>query len=366
MVDFSFSLDELRRMPVFFMVGMGRSGSTLLQHILDSHDEIAAAPESMFIMQTFKKFKNYKSFSRYDIDQLLKVLKLDRKLEVYWRVNYNLLENNIINLADKGATYQDLCKLILLSHNNSYQQKSSIKIVGEKNPTNTLFMNELISLFPDAKFLFVIREPKDCIASHVTAFKTRKIASIAWAWKEFGEGFLEFSRRHVNNCRIIQYEKIVTDPIESLTGICEFLNVRFQPEQLQFQEKFSASNQEFENSEIFNEIMGELKKAVHDKNIGKWNNILTEEEGLLVDYITWKVAYRFEYKSEKSKNFFFRSLSGKFSKKIEFFIIRNYYRCPYLVKIFFRKISGIIFKSNRKKNYNEQTIIQSLHESRSK
>ena len=58
-----YSLSEIRNIPILFIVGKGRSGTTLLSTILDSHPKVASATESRFLLILWQKYKRMKKWN---------------------------------------------------------------------------------------------------------------------------------------------------------------------------------------------------------------------------------------------------------------------------------------------------------------
>ncbi len=57
-------LNKIRNLPMVFIVGCGRSGTTLLQSLLNSHPNIVATPECFFIVMLYPHFSQIKKMER--------------------------------------------------------------------------------------------------------------------------------------------------------------------------------------------------------------------------------------------------------------------------------------------------------------
>jgi len=57
-------------------------------------------------------------------------------------------------------------------------KKKDIHIIVDKNPFYAKFISELIQVFPDAKFIHLIRDPKSVVSSHRIAFNKGIIKSV--------------------------------------------------------------------------------------------------------------------------------------------------------------------------------------------
>ena len=152
-----------------FVGGAARSGTTLVQNMLDSHPDICGAPEFHHIA---------------DIVQLRKKL-------------YSSIDQELIDLV---CSYDDvdscICALIeglLLP----LAEKYGCRLLSEKTPNNVLIFPELINLFPEAHFIYVVRDPRAVIASMLQVGKRAK--KVGWKTQDYTQSvFAAIS--YINQC----------------------------------------------------------------------------------------------------------------------------------------------------------------------
>jgi len=125
--------DEIIECPVF-ICGTGRSGTTLLAMILDSHSNILVGPE---------------------IKALLPIAKLYSELSSQY--SGHLSKYNFLH-ADMNISFRKLISSLFTKRNMCGR-------VVEHTPLNILTMSELSSIFPDAQFLHIIRDGRDVVSS---------------------------------------------------------------------------------------------------------------------------------------------------------------------------------------------------------
>jgi ABC-type uncharacterized transport system ATPase subunit len=152
------SLKELDELPLIFIVGRGRSGSTLLRSMLDAHPAIMIPLESRFVQFLYYNFPAKGPWSANTAQQALDVLEsgfepleLDREA---------FLEH--IKTFSGDLNFDRVSKLIYL-HTRSGFKKEEIRILGDKNPRYTFFIPQLLRLFPGAKFIHLVRDYRDNI-----------------------------------------------------------------------------------------------------------------------------------------------------------------------------------------------------------
>jgi hypothetical protein len=104
----------------------------------------------------------------------------------------------------------------------------------DKTPRYHLIVEEIIKTFPDAKFIFLWRNPLSVIASLITTWGRGK-------WNLFHfyidlykglENLVAAYRKHGDNVLGIRYEDIISDPDKACAGIFSYLDLDYRPEQL--------------------------------------------------------------------------------------------------------------------------------------
>ena len=134
--DDNFLLDETNYdyKPVF-MIGFPRSGTTLLDTVLRSHQMIEVIEEKHMM----EKLIN--SLNRLTNNSIEKI--------------YDIENHNIKQLSENYFRE-------LHSHSKNFD---SSKVYVDKLPLNIIYIAEIIRVFPNAKFIISIRHPCDCVLS---------------------------------------------------------------------------------------------------------------------------------------------------------------------------------------------------------
>ena len=83
----------------FFILCPGRSGSTLLQQLLDAHPNIQIPPESRFIIYAYYKFRNITIWTDEIKRDFISALLKDKKIALYWNLSEAkiLFKNRILH-----------------------------------------------------------------------------------------------------------------------------------------------------------------------------------------------------------------------------------------------------------------------------
>ncbi|MFF0307317.1 sulfotransferase family protein [Streptosporangium sp. NPDC004379] len=211
--------------PVF-VIGCPRSGTTMLQLMLHSHPRIAVPPETRFVVPGYyRRFVfgdlrepgNRRRLARWivnDKDTKFKELKLDGD---------KLIEDIVAGPPTLGSAMGIAFR--------SYAEQYGKSRWGDKRPSYYHHVDLLLRLFPDAQFIHLIRDGRDCVASlKEMPWYTKDIFHAVVNWAEA----IDYGRRHAKNLPAdsyyeLRYENLTADPATELAGLCEFLGEDYDP-----------------------------------------------------------------------------------------------------------------------------------------
>lgn len=218
----------------FFIVGSGRSGTTLLRRILQSNSEIHIPPETLSLGSLIKTFRQHRNMPWQSV-----VNAVLAKLEFHPKFGeFNIsLRPFAMSMYETPETQRSLAH-ILDSVFRYHAAQCGIECVkwGNKTPRNILFLDRIRSVFRSAQFIHVIRDGVDVASSLLKAGITKDLDAAArrWSWcVTLGE---KFASAHPLQCRTIRYEDLVTNPETVVSDICGFLNIEYHPEMLEERE----------------------------------------------------------------------------------------------------------------------------------
>jgi hypothetical protein len=162
-------------------VGRARSGTTLLQTMLDAHPSVIIPGESCVLMHLKNKYFHCRNWNNAIVDRFLADIHKDRKLHHFWKLDTDKIREKIYRIPESQRSFVLLCKLIYLSYPSLFDTKK-VTLIGDKNPIYTLFIKDLIELFPDAKFIHLVRDFRANIVSNRESFSLKKNPTISQAW----------------------------------------------------------------------------------------------------------------------------------------------------------------------------------------
>lgn len=113
----------------------------------------------------------------------------------------------------------------------SYARRFGKPRWGDKRPSYFKHMDVLLRMWPDAQFVHLIRDGRDCVASlkEMPWYKLGPMHAIS-AWREA----IDYGRRYArrlgpDSFYELQYERLVSDPATELSGLCAFLGEDYDP-----------------------------------------------------------------------------------------------------------------------------------------
>jgi len=290
------SIEEIKKIPIIFIVGCGRSGTTLLRSLINSHPNIIAAFECRFILFMYPRFGKIKNWTKENIVQFVDALYSIRKFS-RWLIDRDQLTKELLAVTE-FAEYPLLCKIV---YYQMRKNKEKTMLMVDKNPIYSLFIKRLIRIYPESKFIHIVREPKDCINGHLKKFQYKNTFFLAWYWRRFNTSIESEKRKSPGKFFTIQYEVLVRDTEQTMRNLCDFFHLPFDDRILQ--NSFPETIHLYKDSEFkkFRANHEGLLFQVNDSNIGKWKKEMLPRDIAITEIITGKFAEaKYGYQMEKN------------------------------------------------------------------
>ncbi len=266
--------------PVPFVVGVGRSGTTLLRLMLDAHPDMAVPPETGFVPDLIDAARDDSATP----ESLAEVLTTHRRwgdfgmeasqLEERWRALPQIKPGPVVRI------FFEL-----------YAEQQGKPRWGDKTPGYTQHIRKISKVLPEARFIHLIRDGRDVTLSRTKtlALKDVPIAKSARRWKKR----LKRAQRQgakVDHYLELRYETLVSEPEATLREICDFIELPWDDALLNHHKR-----SEERLSELDRDIpaMGgrlprsaESRMALHERTtkpvdtsaIGKWRTQMAPED----------------------------------------------------------------------------------------
>lgn len=273
----------------FFLVGSGRNGSTLMASVLSKHKDLFVAPEQFALPYAIMRFqlsgcKSWPSTTA-ELDKIFK----DSRRTTGW---------DLSNYQPKG-NYRSLAEYV----DHLYRNLSGpdIQRWGDKTPLNTYFLPRIVQLYPDADYIFLIRDGRDVVSSLLQMMRGNK-ATRDWnsdqlveracaLWNDSIAAWDWLSSQVSPKQRLmVRYEDFVSDTDGTATSMQKFLGVNPDPSVLgstsERADSMGVSSMEHHRN---------LSREIAPRSVGKWKKELPDHLKPIVNQRLYANLQRFNY-----------------------------------------------------------------------
>lgn len=291
----------------FFILGRPRSGTTLLMSMLDANPHTLIPVECPVIKNLYPVYGKKTSWSKADLEKfytdLLQQSFYDRYKFTDLNFDFEGIRQSLL-MMEGSYSYGDLIRVVY-THYTSVFPKSEIKLLGDKNPDSSNFIDTYIRIFPDAKFIHITRDYRDHIQSMLNAgFGIPNIAMLAYRWKL---NYIRLEKARVkqpDRFLKLRYEDLVTDPEKKLTEICDFLQTDFYPLMVHYEEHIAGGK--LYPGKLTEEYQKSLLTGLNPAKLYNWKKNMPERDVETADMVVGKYAEMAGYERiYKSRNFMY-------------------------------------------------------------
>jgi hypothetical protein len=273
------------RPPFPFVVGCGRSGTTLMRALLDAHPQIAVPFESYFPVWFARDRSRYERAGAFAVDAFLDDL-LRHESFGRWGLDAGDVRAFITDAAP--ADYPDAVRAAFAC----YAAKHHKPRYADKTPVFVVHMPQLASLFPEAVFIHLVRDGRAVVLSRAeAAWGSDRIEFETLTWRSQVEQGREDGRRlGPSRYREVRYEDLLDDPERVARELCEFIAVEFDPEMLRYHERADSILADQPFPEEHSNLARPPTKGLRD-----WRSELDPSDLALFEYMAGDTLATFGY-----------------------------------------------------------------------
>jgi len=273
----------------FFIVGAGRSGTTLLRLILAGHPHIHIPPETWFIKDLVEQLP-------LDVP-----LKEDQVIQAVEIITTAYRWPDMDMGADKLRASATLLKspklvdVINLVYSEQLKRWGKPRF-GDKTPCYIGILRELNILYPGCKFIHLIRDGRDVAISTMDMSRIRYYDRQEFEWWSA----MQYRRAYLNSdlaAQILEvrYENLVLQPEATMRQICDFLGEEFHSEMLDWRDRIDLVPAREQRAHT------KLVRPLAADAIGVWQHRLSAWECLAIEAclqhdLKW-LGYRLRFSS---------------------------------------------------------------------
>jgi hypothetical protein len=297
-----------------FVYGVGRSGTSLLMSILDSHPDICMVPETHFFLKYVANRSRKRKISKKTLGEFQRVLRNDSHFD---RIELSI-EEVLCGFKDswQSCTTLDVFNELLYKYKKMY----NADIVGVKDPRLIDRLEDLHRFFPCAHVIHIIRDPRDVVLSrnkaewsshrsyitHALTYSTQRKRGTRAGNILYGERYKE-----------LYYEDLISNTSKVLRRVCSKLKIDYNDNMLNFND---SANRLVGNKEA--KWKSKTFGPIRSDNKYKWRDQMSEGRVRVIEYICKDVftdtRYKREYESERIQEimleYLIHSLSRIFHK----------------------------------------------------
>lgn len=245
---------------LIFLISQPRSGSTLLQRILSSHQEIHTTGETWLLLHPIYAIKKHGHSAEYNSE---------------WA---NFALTTFLNSIPNGEEcyYEAIRNMALTLYNKSLESSNKFYFL-DKTPRYYLIIPELAKIFPNAKFIILLRNPLSVLSSILNTWiksnwlKLRNYYIDLFEAPELLHNGIELLH---GKSHVIKYEDIITAPRVEVERLLNFLKLNYDPSIIDY----GLSK---DPNWLFGDQTGIKKyKRPEKANVDNWKQLLQTSQGI--------------------------------------------------------------------------------------
>ena len=293
-----------------FLGGHRKSGTTMFANLFDGHPELISYPFDLTVMYAYFPVYSNKKYTRKQREkrlnqvifkynetnkELSRQLDLEQMKSLFWQ-----------NLAEKTLDIKSVISALITSYLKAHNHKiSQSKYQIIKETSSEIYANEIFEWFPNAKFIHLIRDPRDNYAA--------LRSGIDGYYSKFGDdnntilhslinrAGLGMKLAHTNQKRfgsdnyiILKFEDLVSNPEKFMKKISKDLDLKYS-------EKLLVPTVLGQPTQGNNFDKLNFSK-ISTKNVGQWKNRCSEDEAKIIEFYFSDLMELFKYNNNFSKD----------------------------------------------------------------
>jgi hypothetical protein len=254
-----------------FVVGVARSGTTLLSALLSAHSRLDCGPESRF-------FARYRHLDRRARDRILDPYTWPRPA-VDFIASLRNQDHPITELFDltlpEIGTYlagrQPSLAAMLESLTELHAQRAGKRRWIEKTPRHLLTTDTLRELWPEAFIVRIVRDPRD-VALSLSKVPFGKESVVGNLVRVDQDDRVSRDRIKADpRAMTLRYEDLVEEPERELRRVCAFIGEEYEPAMLD--SSGTASVVAAEHEWWKESVAG----PIHSASVGRWRSEMSAD-----------------------------------------------------------------------------------------
>lgn len=233
---------SITRPDPIFLIGFPRSGTTLLDTALRTHPLIEVVEEKFMIE---KMIDSLKQLSQNKLEGLKKI---------------------------QNSQLKKIRKVYFDSFESEITKKNNSKVFIDKLPLNIIHIGEIIKVFPNAKFIFSLRHPCDCVLScYMQNFELNDamtnfldLEDTAHLYHQVMSLWSQYITIFPIKYHTVKYENLVENFEQTIRSLLNFLKLPWDSSMLKY--SLTAKNRKRISTPSYNQVI----KPIYSHANGRW------------------------------------------------------------------------------------------------
>jgi len=256
----------------FFIVGSGRCGTTLLRRILLASPEVYIPPENWSLGGMISDFRYYRWLMPW---KALVFLSMGRHItgsQRWFDSPPTGLRKQLLSLPESQRSLARMIDETYRYHGR--EQNATFESWGDKTPMNVNHMEAILAVFPEAKFIHLIRDGADVVHSWSKLGRYEDdLRGAVERWEEAIEKAGEFKSSKPERLLEIKYEELVKRPRKVTRKVCMHTGIPYEEgmeRRTDHVDEMEAAKSQRHYKNVFDSIT--------EENISKGRRALTEDQ----------------------------------------------------------------------------------------
>ena len=267
------------RQPLF-IISAGRSGTTLLRSMLVAGGQIAIPQETAHIHSLAVKYSALQHLNWEDLSALMIAYFENHHLFNQWETNLAAAYHTVRNLPEEERSLARTISEVYMTYGVQHFPKAVMW--GDQSPRHTFYLPWILRVFPQAKFVHLLRDGRDVISSMVERHGSDYLEHGTFRWQTSIRRVAALKKRVISDQFLeIRYEHLVSDPENTLQKISQFIDIEYSLRMLEY---WNLSSTVEHKVFAYHRNIG---KPVSTNSIGRWRERLTNDQQ---HYVMTKIA----------------------------------------------------------------------------
>lgn len=271
-----------------FLICSERSGSNLITKLLDNHSKYCG-PTPPHLLRVF-----YPILHKYgDLSEDVNWKKLVEDVYDFFNVKIGVWQTKPVKEKMLILNPRTLASLVQYIYNIEAKNHNKERVFIKEVKTYDFF-NEINHDFPNAKFVWMVRDPRDMALSwNKSPVHRGDVVRAAKIWQVNQSETLKLYHQFPNKILLVKYEDLIRNQNKELKRICEFLDIEFEERMLNYHEKKISKENAVQTDNWKN-----LKKSILKDNSKKYLKSLRKEQIQFVEYVCYEEMGKLDYNLE--------------------------------------------------------------------